>query len=131
MASQILAPLSFIALLSACSAHSAPSPAHIAGIEKEFGVEICEGSKAAIVDDLGIVKPSPVYEINFPNRACVDKFLDSVIADATYEHPFGDNSKLLGSSTKRHFLFSTIRNENVVIFHVNSTAWMDKKFKKS
>lgn len=85
----------------------------------------------AIIYNMMTLMNTATYQIGFPNSQCVDKFLESVIADSTYEHPFDDESKLLGSSDKKHMLFSTVRSGKVVIFHVTKTAEMNQKFERS
>ncbi|MBB6427359.1 hypothetical protein [Sphingopyxis sp. JAI128] len=129
MASRCFAPLFFVALLSACSANAPPDTT--ARIKKEYRVEICEGSKVAIIYDLLTLANTTTYQISFPNSQCVNKFLQSLVADSTYEHPFDDESKLLGSSDKKHMLFSTVRSGKVVIFRVTRTAEMNQKFESS
>lgn len=130
MAIKLVAPLIGLFLIAACGSF-ANSPDSIEEIEKSFGVKICDGSTVRIVDNLGIVEPAPVYEIEFQSDKCVDDFLKSVVADAShYEHPFGDKSKILGSSDRWRTQFHTIREGRHVTYFVSSTKWLAEETRK-
>lgn len=118
------------AVLSACSVQSAEPPTSIAGIEKAFGVKICDGSKIGLVtkslSPVGAI--SPIYEISFPSQPCEDTFLESLKNGSTYEHPFGDKDQLLGSSQSRAIQFLTEKTgDRILIFHVSDTSWLAKR----
>lgn len=114
--------------LSACTQHTANVPTEIAEMEKVFGVKICQHSKVKIVDNLSMAGTSPVYEISFPDAKCADVFLESLIEGSVYEHPFGDNQRLLGSNEKKKIQFSTTKQpDDIIIFHVSDVSWLDRR----
>lgn len=113
--------------LSACSPKAIQAPTDLASIEDAFGVAICDGSNVTLIDDIGIVSPSPVYNIGFPNAKCVDIFLQSLTEGSVYEHPFGDETKLLGSNEKKKIQFTTIReSDHSVTFGVKDISRLIK-----
>lgn len=132
MSRKYLLPLIGIATLFACSPPFPDTPTDVKAVEKKFGVEICYGSQIELADNLGTVATAPVYEIEFPSADCADDFLQKLMAGSTYEHPFGDEGKLLGSSPAREIQFMTVRTgRRAITFFVSDISWLSKAAKNS
>jgi len=125
----LLSPV-LVPMLFGCSPSFPDTPTDVAGVEREYGVEICGGSQLKLVDNLGTVATAPVYEIEFPSAHCADSFLQKLMADSTYEHPGGEEDRLLGSSPRRGIQFVTTRTgKRTINFFVSDVSWLQKAAK--